>query len=608
MNIANKIDAKDKKLGEILNGQRYKIDVFQREYRWGYIHIEALISDLTSNFFKSYRKGHNIEDYIGYDCYYMGPIVLCEDIKGDLSIIDGQQRLTSFTLLMIYLDHQQNQLEIEEDYRKEFSPYLYVKKGGKRSLVLNVEGREDVIKALIDDPRMANNDETLNLSNPSVQNILDRYNNIESLFPIEICNQEVLPLFIEWLLEKVVLVEVKAYSMESAYTIFETMNDRGLSLNSTEILKGYLLSKIVENHPENEGKAEDANLFWNERIQLMKSNTRSDLCDIDFFRAWLRGRYAETKRSTKIGAENEDFENIGKQYHTWVKNNLPKIHLRKTDDFYFFIRSEFDFYSNLYLKIFNYKNEQSLGRELMYINNFFPIADSLSYPLLMSSISKLDDSRKMEDKLKLTTRYIDCYSNIRMMQHKTITQSTIRNTIYDNVMATRNMVVSELAGYYQKELERLLGTPETYKSLQPMYNWSYGHYFFARILYYLNPHGDFADMLRSRKQTSYILCQLFEGDDWLEVDEELVGTYSDCVGNHFLIRRKDYKQYRELASVSAKIGYVMGNSLVPEMNGMETTGDMLEFVKQRDLKLQEIASTIWNAQMLNSEAKDCSDY
>lgn len=115
-----------------------------------------------------------------------------------------------------------------------------------------------------------------------MQNILDRYNNIESLFPVEICNQEVLPLFIEWLLEKVVLVEVKAYSMESAYTIFETMNDRGLSLNSTEILKGYLLSKIVENHPENEGKAEDANLFWNERIQLMKSKTRSDLCDIDF--------------------------------------------------------------------------------------------------------------------------------------------------------------------------------------------------------------------------------------------------------------------------------------------------------------------------------------
>lgn len=187
------------------------------------------------------------------------------------------------------------------------------------------------------------------------------------------------------------------------------------------------------------------------------------------------------------------------------------------------------------------------------------------------------------------------------MQHKTITQSTIRSTIYDNVMATRNMGISELANYYEKELERLIGTTETYKPLQPMFNWSYGHYFFARILYYLNPLGDFADMLRSRKQTSYILCQLFEGDDWEGVDEELVGTYSDCVGNHFLIRRKDYKYYRELGSVSEKIGYVMGSGLVPELNGKTLSGDMLEFLKVRDLRLQEIASEIWNARMVDEK-------
>ena len=593
MNIANKIDAKDKKLGEILNGQRYKIDVFQREYRWGYVHIDALISDLTTNFFKSYKKGHSIEDYISYDCYYMGPIVLCEDAKGDLSVIDGQQRLTSFTLLMIYLHHQQRLLQIDEDYKKEFAPYFYVKKGGKRSLVLNVEGRNEVMKALIENPKEASNDEKLNLSNPSVQNILERYSNIEMLFPREICTQEVLPLFIEWLLEKVVLVEVKAYSMESAYTIFETMNDRGLSLNSTEILKGYLLSKIVENHPENEGKAEDANSFWNERIQLMKAKTNSDLCDIDFFRAWFRGRYAESKRVNKPGAENEDFENIGRQYHTWVKNNLAKIKLRKTDDFYFFIRSDFDFYSNLYLKVYKYKSEQTLGKELMYINNFFPIADSLSYPLLLSSISRLDDSRKIEEKLTLTTQYIDCFSNIRMMQHRSITQSTIRSTIYDNVMAVRNMSVRELAVYFKNEIERQKEGSNLSKSLQQMYNWSYGHYFFARILFQLNPQGDFADMMRSRKQSSYILCKLFDGDDWDEVDEELVGPYSDCVGNYFLIRRKDYKQFKDLTCISDKIDFVFDNNCLPELAGRTIGNDMLELIRQRDAKLQDIASDIW---------------
>ena len=42
------------------------------------------------------------------------------------------------------------------------------------------------------------------------------------------------------------LVEITAYSDEDAYTIFETMNDRGLSLTPTDMLKGYLLANITE--------------------------------------------------------------------------------------------------------------------------------------------------------------------------------------------------------------------------------------------------------------------------------------------------------------------------------------------------------------------------
>ncbi len=50
--------------------------------------------------------------------------------------------------------------------------------------------------------------------------------------------------FIDWLLENVHLVEITAYSDDDAYTIFETMNDRGLSLSPTDMLKGYLLANI----------------------------------------------------------------------------------------------------------------------------------------------------------------------------------------------------------------------------------------------------------------------------------------------------------------------------------------------------------------------------
>ena len=280
--IANKIDAKDKKLSEILSGQRYKIDVFQREYRWQRVHIEALISDLSLSFLKSYQNGDSIERSNSYDCYYMGPIVVCQDGKGDLSIVDGQQRLTSFTLLMIYLNHLQKELNIDEDSSFDLDTYLYVKKGGRKTLVLNIENRNTIIEQLINNPTNVFVDESQIESLESNQNLVLRYEDISTLFPSEIKTKEILPIFVEWLLHNVVLVEVRAYSIENAYSIFETMNDRGLSLNPTEILKGYLLSKIVENHPENEDKAEEVNSFWAGRIQRIKAETESDLADLDF--------------------------------------------------------------------------------------------------------------------------------------------------------------------------------------------------------------------------------------------------------------------------------------------------------------------------------------
>ncbi|HNP96891.1 MAG TPA: DUF262 domain-containing protein, partial [Cyclobacteriaceae bacterium] len=79
----------------------------------------------------------------------------------------------------------------------------------------------------------------------STKNMAARYDDIEKSFPEEIKN-DVLPFFIDWLKYNVVLVEIIAYSDENAYTIFETMNDRGLNLTPTEMLKGFILSKFSD--------------------------------------------------------------------------------------------------------------------------------------------------------------------------------------------------------------------------------------------------------------------------------------------------------------------------------------------------------------------------
>lgn len=103
--IANDITAEKKKLSAMLS-EKYTVDYFQREYKWERRHIEQLLVDLEAAFFSNYEYTHTIANIEDYNCYYLGPIVVSKAGR-NRSIVDGQQRLTSITLLLIYLNNLQ---------------------------------------------------------------------------------------------------------------------------------------------------------------------------------------------------------------------------------------------------------------------------------------------------------------------------------------------------------------------------------------------------------------------------------------------------------------------------------------------------------------------
>lgn len=596
--IANNIVAKDKKLSEVFGGTRYKIDSFQREYRWQRKQIESLISDLTISFLKNYSPNHETEDYINYDCYYMGTIVLSEE-KKEVSIVDGQQRLTSFTLLLIFLKHLQLGLGIlEDDSYRDIEQYLYSKIGGKKTLTLNVDSRKLIIEHLIKNPEnIFDGSENIKsdysqskTQDESVQNIIERYEDIGLLFPEELRNLKTLPLFIEWLLEKIIMVEVKAYSMENAYTIFETMNDRGLSLNATEILKGFLLSKI-----EKEELSDEVNEFWKERIALIKSQTGNIEGDLDFFKAWLRAKYAETIKATIKGADKEDFEIIGTQFHTWVKSNPNKTFLNNSDDYFFFIRSDFDFFSEIYINLQRYKKKNIEGFENLYVSNFYPIADSLTYPLLLSPISKIDEEIVIDDKIKIVSNFLDAYANLRTITGRPTTQSSIRNPLYELVKSIRNSETNVLKEILSIELKKSLNLPfSTFSPFQKMDNWGYYHYFFARILFYFKIHtNDFSELLRNKKQSSFVLINFLQTEDTNLLDNEnLWDKISNSVAAFCLVRRYHLDEIN-LKPLSEKIVFLKNQNYLPEMNDFEFN-EVEEFIISRDNRIKELVDEIWN--------------
>jgi len=595
--IANKIDAKDIKLQNVFFRNRYKIDVFQREYRWQREQIEALISDLCSSFLNNHKSEDVIASASSYDCYYMGPIVLCED-NNTLSIVDGQQRLTSFTLILIYLNHLQNLLDITDDEKQDLENYIFVKMGGKTTLVLNVEARNDVITQLYKSEIDVFSQTDIpidynffqNGSEESLENIRNRYDDIVKFFPPEIKTKEIVPIFIEWLLTRIVLVEIKAYSLDNAYTIFETMNDRGLSLNPTEILKAYLLSNVKD-----ENNAVEANEKWKQLINELKIQIGQD-ADLDFFKSWLRSKYALTRRGTFKGSENEDFEKIGVQFHAWVKTNHKALNLKTDTDFYYFILTDLEFYVNEYLNLYNWKHEPNEGKLKFNITNAFSIADSLVYPLFLAPIKKTDSKEVLEEKYLLVNDFLDVYVNIRMLCNKPITQSSIRNYFYDLIRDIRNKDEVELRVIFSKESEKLEELRTSFKDFY-VDNQGYYHYLFARILYSIDEINDenvFNDLLRSRKQSSYILIQIYRSDEIENMDEEVDTTnLSNLISNFCLIRRYHFEEFSN-KQMRHRLSFLQNNNYLPEMAGQNVSKwTILEFLSERNEVLNGFITHIW---------------
>jgi uncharacterized protein with ParB-like and HNH nuclease domain len=593
-NIANNIEVGKTNLFSLFSNKRYRIEVFQRAYKWKREQVEALISDLTISFFSSFNSTED-RDVEKFGNYYMGPIVLCVD-GSSLSIIDGQQRLTSFTLLIIFLKHLQVELEITGYYKKEFNNFIFVNKNFIETLVLDIKSRENIINHLWKNPKEKftdiGNDE-------SVFNIISRYEDIEKLFPTELKEKEVLPIFIEWLINKVIMVEVKAFTLENAYTIFETMNGRGLPLNPTEMLKGYLLSKI-----EGEEKSNELNDLLQKRIFELKSITGSEDADLDFFKAWLRSKYAITIRQSKEGSKNEDFEIIGSQFHTWVQKYPEKIGLETPDDYYFFLQSDFDFYSDIYKQIFQHKNYHNEIFTEIYISNFYTIADSLTYPLYFSSILKTDTENLIFSKIRNIGKFIDIYTNIRIISGKTVTHSSIRNSIYEFVKEIRNLNLQSLNDKLFSELEKNLNPPYSFFNiLHTMDNWGYYHYFFARIKYYLEiEEYNFKGLLRSRRQSSYILERIFYyEDDIFNETGTFKEKYLNSVANFCLMERNNYDNIVSLAPTE-RLNYLIENNYLIEMNGFEQEEiDFKEFLDERDFRLGNLASEIWNYKIFKEQ-------
>ena len=505
---AREIRADSRSIRQLLDAQKYAIDYYQREYKWQTKHIQELLSDLAIKFLLDYQKNHDRTAVERYGHYFLGSIIISKK-EGKEFVIDGQQRLTTLTLLLIYLNLLS---EGRDDEPTPVRNLIFSSKFSKKSFNIEIPDREQVMQALYDDDKDFDSD---TLTSEALINIWNGFIDIKEQFPEELKNHA-LPFFIDWLLENVHVVKITAYSDADAYTVFETMNDRGLSLTPTEMLKGYLLSKI-----DTDDKKIEAHAVWKKHIADMNSladELELKELDSDCIKVWLRSQYARNIRQRKKGARPEDWDKIGTEFHRWVRENTPLIGLNKSGDYIRFIEKDFDFY---------FRQFQKISRASVHLTDEFPHIFynaqnrfTLQNQLLLAPLLKTDPDLVIRRKMRMVSKFVDILITRRMMNFHSNDYNTMQYAMFVAMKDIRGKSPDDLAEILTSNLaqeEEVIGTNKDYY-LTKM-NHRHIHYILSRITDYIEQ--------QSGLNSHYLEYITGEGNKKYEVEHVWANHYED---------------------------------------------------------------------------------
>jgi len=242
MAVNNLLDTSTVSLSDILgNGKTYSVPPYQRDYSWNKDQWEDLWNDILL-----IESSENV--------HYMGSIVLQNMGDKKFHVIDGQQRFSTLTLIVLAIINKLNTLvdsEIDLENNKERISLLSKKYIGDKDpasltysakLELN-ENNNSFFQSNLLVFRPPTNYSLLQDSDKQIWNAYKYYvEKVDSFFK-ETEDGEIITNFLnKTIAEKLMFIQIVVEDELSAYTVFETLNSRGVGLTVTDLLKNYLFS------------------------------------------------------------------------------------------------------------------------------------------------------------------------------------------------------------------------------------------------------------------------------------------------------------------------------------------------------------------------------
>jgi Protein of unknown function DUF262/Protein of unknown function (DUF1524) len=287
--VANSIEAKELPITKIFSSDfSFEIPSYQRPYAWGADQVFELFNDLLD----SLREGPISLDIQELSPYFLGSIVLIKAAESpNADVVDGQQRLTTLTILLAVLrDASQG------DLKGSLQRMIFQKKddltGDPECFRLKVRNRDqEFFKAYIQEPAGTNRipGSDVDLSDSQVRM---RGNAIKCKELVGTLNDIERDRLAKYIVQRCYLVVVSAENQDSAYKVFAVMNDRGLDLSTTDILKAEVLSQfqgseaeetkyteVWENLEDELGRDNFENLFSHIRMIRVRDKARKSLVE-----------------------------------------------------------------------------------------------------------------------------------------------------------------------------------------------------------------------------------------------------------------------------------------------------------------------------------------
>lgn len=244
-----------------LDSIAYAVPQFQRKYAWTKKEVNDLLFDLFEEI--DWSK----EELAGLTPHFLGSIVTANE-NGIGMILDGQQRLTSVSLLLAVIKRK---LTLENSEKAgTIDPYLMrvsrrLREENQIKIQLQPEDAE-IYRTLLKDPTKWGNQ---NLANSLVAKAtraivekVDEY--LRKAEEFSVSTEAALLSMLERTLDYTMVVKIVAPSEADAFRLFETLNDRGLALNAADLVKNKLLARCKE-----QKNIDEAVGIWGNIIELV---------------------------------------------------------------------------------------------------------------------------------------------------------------------------------------------------------------------------------------------------------------------------------------------------------------------------------------------------